>query len=101
MMPLGSPRKLVRTPEGFQTADTTMDTMSFTREEILKKLITRASDSLVLDIYARIEGDRRAWGSQWIRPGGMKSWTELVTEALREGALTIEEAAFLLVGPRH
>ncbi len=79
----------------------TTTTMSFTNDGLLKKLITRASDSLVLDVYARIQEDRRAWGSQWIRPGAVKSWAELVHEALREGALTIEEAAFLLVEMRR
>lgn len=74
--------------------------MSFTRDEVLKRLITQASDSLVLDVYARIQEDRRPSGSQWIRPGAVKSWTELVHEALREGALTIEEAAFFLLEMR-
>ena len=101
MMPFGSPSRLVRTGEGFRMAGTTMGTISFTRDEILKKLVTRASDSLVLDVYARIQEDRRAWGTQWIRPGAVKSWTELVDEALREGALTIEEAASLLMETRR
>lgn len=69
--------------------------------EMLKKLIARRSDSLVLDVYARIQEDRRPWGRQWIRPGAVKSWTELVSESLREVALTIEEAAFLLVEMRR
>jgi len=64
-------------------------------------LIARRSDSLVLDVYARIQEDRRPWGSQWIRPEAVKSWTEFVHEALRERALTIEEAAFLLVEMRR
>jgi len=79
---------------------TTM-TMTFTKDGILKKLITRTSDSLVLDVYARIQEDRRPWGIQWIRPGAVKSWTELVSESLREGALTIEEGAFLLLETRR
>jgi len=74
-----------------------MGTTSLTKDEVLKKLITRASDPLVRDVYARIQQDRRPWGDQWIRPGAVKSWTELLNDALREGALTIEEAAFLLV----
>jgi len=82
-------------------AGTTMGTISFTRDEILKKLVTRASDSLVLDVYARIQEERRPWGSQWIRPGAVKGWAELVHEALREGALTIEEAAYLLLETRR
>ena len=101
MMPFGSPSRLVRTGEGFRTAGRTIGTMAFTKEEILKKLITRASDGLVLDVYARIQEDRRLWGIQWIRPGAVKSWTELVDEALREGALTIEEAASLLMETRR
>ncbi len=76
---------------------TSMGTIAFTKDEVLKRLITRASDSLVLDVYARIQEDRRPWGNQWIKPGEVKSWTELAHEALRERALTIEEAAFLLV----
>jgi len=75
--------------------------MAFTKDEVLKKLITRASDNLVLDVYARIQQDRRPWGDQWIRPGAVKTWSELMNEALREGALTIEEAAFLLVETRR
>ncbi len=75
--------------------------MSFTRDEILKKLITRASDSLVLDVYARIQQDRRVWGGQRIRREGVKSWTEVVSDALRERALTIEEAALLLEETSH
>jgi len=78
-----------------------MRTMSFTKDEVLKKLLTRGSDSLVLDLYARIQEDRRPWGIQWIRPGAVKSWTELVSESLREGALTIEEGAFLLLETRR
>jgi hypothetical protein len=78
-----------------------MGTMALRKDEVLKKLIARASDSLVLDVYARIQEDRRVWGGQWVRPGGVKSWTELVTEALQEGALTIEEAAFFLVEIRR
>jgi hypothetical protein len=101
MMPPESRNGLVRTVEGFQVAGRIMETMSFTKDEVLKKMITRASDGLVLDVYARIQQDRRPWGDQWIRPGAVKSWTELVHEALREGALTIEEAAFLLVETRR
>jgi hypothetical protein len=74
--------------------------MSFTQDEILKKLITRASDRLVLDVYARVQEDWRPWGILRLWPGGLKSWVELASEALREGALTIEEAAFLLVETR-
>lgn len=100
-MPPGSPGGLVRTAERFQMAGRTMRTMAFTKDEVLKKLITRASDNLVLDVYARIQQDRRPWGDQWIRPGAVKTWSELMNEALREGALTIEEAAFLLMETRR
>lgn len=75
----------------------TTKALPLTKEEVLKKLITHASDSLVFDVYARIQGDRRAGGLQWSRPGGLKSWTQLVSEAVWEGALTIEEAALFLM----
>ncbi len=74
-----------------------MTAISLTQDEVLKKLITRASDSLVLDVYARMREDRRLRGSERIRTGAAKSWTELVNEALREGALTVEEAALVLL----
>ncbi len=67
------------------------------KEKVLRKLITHASDSLVLDVYARIQEDRKAGGLQWNRPGGLKSWTQLASEAVWEGALTIEEAALFLM----
>jgi hypothetical protein len=69
--------------------------------DILGKLIARRPDSLLLDVYARVQEDRRLWGSQWIRPGAVKSWIELVNDALREGALTMEEEAFLPVENCH
>lgn len=75
---------------------TSMGTTYLTKDEVMRNLITRASDSLVLEVYARIQADRRPWGAQWIAPGAVKTWGELVYAALREGALTAEEAAFLL-----
>ncbi len=73
-----------------------METTHLTRDEILKRMITRASNSLILDVYARIEEDWKPWGVQLIRPDVVKSWEELVVAAVREGALAIEEAALLL-----
>lgn len=68
-----------------------------TKDEVLKKLIARASDSLVLEVYARIQADWRTWPPRWgTRPGAVKSWTELVEAAVREGTLAAEEGAFLL-----
>lgn len=76
---------------------TTVETTCLTRDDVMKKLIIRASDGLVLEVYARIQADRNPWGTQWIGPGEIKTWAELVDAALREGALTIEEGALLLL----
>lgn len=68
-----------------------------TKDEILKKLIIRASDNLVLEVYARIEADRRTWHPPWgARSGAAKSWAELVAAAVAERTLAPEEGAILL-----
>ncbi len=73
-----------------------METTPLTRDVVWKKMIAKASNSLILDFYARIDEDRKPWEVQLIRPDGVKSWEELVLAAVREGALAIEEAAVLL-----
>lgn len=73
-----------------------MGTTVAPKDEVLKKLISRASDGLVLEVYARIEADRTRWRVPWgTRPGAVKSWTELMDAAVREGTLTPAEAILL------
>ncbi len=73
-----------------------METTPLTRDAVWKRMITKASNSLILDFYARIDEDRKPWEVQLTQPDGVKSWEELVVAAVREGALAIEEAAVLL-----
>jgi hypothetical protein len=70
--------------------------MSLTKDDVLKKLILRASDGLVLQVYARMQADRFPRNGSHSGSDPVKSWIDLVLEAVREGAVTIEEGAILL-----
>lgn len=76
---------------------TAIRTTPLTKVKVLMKLITQASDNLLLEVYARIQADRMASGTRWGRSGSVKSWTALVDAAVSEGTLTAEEAALLLL----
>ncbi len=74
-----------------------MGTTVSAKDEVLRKLLARASDGLVLEAYARIEADRKRWRvPRGTRPGAVKTWTDLMDAAVREGTLTPAEAILLL-----
>lgn len=70
------------------------------RLELIRRLITHASDDLVEEIYRRILSDKQIEGDQ--RPSEKltaKSWEQITGQAVKEGILTEEEGALLLDDP--
>jgi hypothetical protein len=65
------------------------------KEELVKRLIARASDDLIRAIHLRMVADRRRLA---IRPGGelVEAWEELVDRACQEGVFDRKEAAQFL-----
>lgn len=66
------------------------------RTGLIRRLIIKASNGLVEDIYTRIVQDRRRWVPI---KGKARTWKEIMDQAVKEGIITEEEAALLLDDP--
>lgn len=65
-------------------------------DDLLKRIIEQASDSLAEDVYQRILVDRRAERGQMALHGVVSAWEELAARAEAEGILNQEEATRLV-----
>jgi hypothetical protein len=69
--------------------------------DFLKRVIERASDSLVKDAYQRILVERRAAQGQVALPGTVPTWEEIAARAVAEAILTQEEGALFVAEVRR
>lgn len=70
-------------------------------EVVLKRIVTRASDPLVLDLYRRIRADRHRTSTVTVINGKLKSWQELLLQIRQEGLLNRSESAAILKWARR
>lgn len=66
-------------------------------DDLFKRIIEQASDSLADDVYRRILADRRAERGQTTLPGMVSPWEDIAARAVEEGILNDEEASRLVV----
>ncbi len=69
-------------------------------QELLKRIIEQASDSLAGRVYQRMLMDRRAVRGQLHLHGTVATWEDILTRAVKEATLTREEATRLLAEAR-
>lgn len=69
-------------------------------QELLKRIIEHASDSLARNVYRRMLMDRRAARGQLPLRGTVPTWEDIVARAVDEATLTRKEATRLLVEVR-
>ncbi len=69
-------------------------------QELLKRIIEQASDSLAGSVYQRMLMDRRPPRGQLPLRGTVPTWEEIVARAVGEATLSREEATRLLAEVR-
>lgn len=70
-------------------------------EVVFKRIVTKASEPLVLDLYRRILADRHPASTGMSMDGKLKSWRDLLLQIRHEGLLNRSESAAILKWARQ